>query len=352
MGPKRALFFIFPLKFVSGFYIFNGNKKGEKMKNNYLITAKAVFIASLAFSATAVLAERPGDTPTCSFTGGAYYSSNNTLYLESFAQEGAVVKFDDDFVACANQGESGIKVVVQRDTPLKTNSTIVLPFGAKLDNDCVEVYQIYNFGKSNGTWEAIGYNAKDDIDANTPYIMVTDTEKEGCGALTEIQFTPKDDHFNVLPEGMPLFSSLYNNETGKNDFFLRGTYKYKKWNTGDDGIEKVYGYAAKDANGASGGQFVKIGSGAYLPPLRAYLEYQGDGSALSKKSSDNVKDFELPETIEVRLIDSDSTLSIGKLNPVTGEIQMDSRRFDLNGRAINGKPANHGVYVGKQKMVR
>ena len=71
MGPKRALFFIFPLKFVSGFYIFNGNKKGEKMKNNYLITAKAVFIASLAFSATAVLAERPGDTPTCSFTGGA-----------------------------------------------------------------------------------------------------------------------------------------------------------------------------------------------------------------------------------------------------------------------------------------
>ena len=60
----------------------------------------------------------------------------------------------------------------------------------------------------------------------------------------------------------------------------------------------------------------------------------------------------MPETIEVRLIDGDSTMSIGKLNPVTGEIQMDSRRFDLNGRVINGKPANHGVYVNKKKAVR
>ena len=350
MGPNRALFFIFLLKNVSGFYIFNGNKKGEIMKNNYLFTAKAVFIASLAFSATAVLAERPSGTPTCTFTGGAYYSSNNTLYLESFAQEGAVVKFDDDFVACANQGESGIKVVVQRDTPLKTNSTLVLPFGVTSDYECVRFYQIDNFGKRNGTWEAVGYNVKGDIDAYTPYIMVTDTHIDECAALTEIQFTPKSETFQKSPEGMPLNSSLYNQETQHVDFVLSGTYEYKKW----EGTETkgIYGYAAKDKGTVSGGQFVKIGSGAYLPPLRAYLKYVGNDNAMYKKSSDNEKDFELPETIEVRLMDGDSTLSIGKLNPVTGEIQMDSRRFDLNGRAINGKPANHGVYVGKQKVVR
>ena len=307
------------------------------------------FVAVLSVASSAAWA-RPDEAPTCSFTGGAYYSSNNTLYLESFAQEGAVVKFDDDFVACANQGTSGIKVVVQRDTPLKTNSTLVLPFGVTSDYECVRFYQIDNFGKRNDTWEAIGYNVKGDIDAYTPYIMVTDTQVDECADLTEIQFTPKSETFQKLPEGMPLRSSLYNQETQHVDFVLSGTYEYKKW----EGTETkgIYGYAAKDKGTVSGGQFVKVGSGAFLPPLRAYLEYVGSDEAMLKRASNNVKNFELPETINVRLVDGDSTMSIGKLNTVTGEIQMDSRRFDLNGRLINGKPANHGVYVNKKKAVR
>lgn len=318
------------------------------MKKQY-IWAKIAIVAVLSAATSAVWA-RPDEAPTCSFTGGAYYSSNNTLYLESFAQEGAVVKFDDDFVACANQGESGIKVVVQRDTPLKTNSTLVLPFGVTSDYECVRFYQIDNFGKRNGTWEAVGYNVKGDIDAYTPYIMVTDTQVDECADLTEIQFTPKSETFQKLPEGMPLRSSLYNQETQHVDFVLSGTYEYKKW----EGTETkgIYGYAAKDKGTVSGGQFVKVGSGAFLPPLRAYLEYVGSDEAMLKRASNNVKNFELPETINVRLVDGDSTMSIGKLNTVTGEIQMDSRRFDLNGRLINGKPANHGVYVNKKKAVR
>ena len=324
------------------------------MKNNYLIAAKAVFVASLAFSATAVLAERPSGTPTCSFKGGAYYSSNNTLYLESFADTSAAIVFDQTAAECVNGSNPSANptIVVQRDTPLKANSTIVLPFQADLNTECVKVYLVDNFNNASGTWEAVGYAAKGDVGAYTPYIMVVNTKEEGCEAITEIPFTAKSKHFDPIPASMPLNSGLYNGETHKEDFVLTGTFEYIKWDNDKETISGIYGYAAKDKGTVSGGQFVKVGSGAYLPPLRAYLRYIGNDNAMLKKSSNNVKKVELPETINVRLVDGDSTLSVGKWNTVTGEIQMDSRRFDLNGRAINGKSANHGVYVGKQKIVR
>ena len=316
------------------------------MKINNLTTAKAVFIASLAFSATAVLAERPSGTPTCSFKGGAYYSSNHTLYLESYADTSAEVVFNQTTVSCLNQNNpSGMDVVIQRDTPLKSNSTVVLPFAALRNDDCIKLYEVFNFEKRNGTWEAQG-NLKDrDISQRQPYLMVVKTDSSGCEDRTEVHFKSNTSSFAATPDGEQF--TAYSNT-----FRLKGTLKYMKWDNEKATISGVYGYAAKNKGEVSGGQFVKVGSGAFLPPLRAYLQYIGNDNAMYKKSSDNIEDFELPETIEVRLMDGDSTLSIGKWNTVTGEIQMDSRRFDLNGRAINGKPANHGVYVGKQKVVR
>jgi hypothetical protein len=81
------------------------------------------------------------------------------------------------------------------------------------------------------------------------------------------------------------------NNTGNPGFTLWGTYKYKKWESGASGINKVYGYAAKDMGGVSGGQFVKIGGGAYLPPLRAYLEYRGDGLAKNLRITERTLNF-------------------------------------------------------------
>lgn len=320
------------------------------MNKQYLL-AKIAFVAALSAATSAVWAARPNGTPTCSFTGGAFYSSNNTLYLESFADESAEVLITDTDAQCINSHRTdGARVIVERDTPLKSTSTLVLPFEANMDSPCLKAYDIKQFGKNNGKWEITAADSAGRVQRNRPVIVRVKTETEGCQDLTEIPLTFRDvSKTENNADALRLY--LYNpNFAQESNFYIDGTLKYKKWNTGDAGIDKVYGYAAKNANGASGGQFVKIGGGAYLPPLRAYLEYQGSG--LAKKSSDNREDFELPETIEVRLIDGDSTMSIGKLNPVTGEIQMDSRRFDLNGRAINGKPANHGVYVNKKKAVR
>ena len=313
------------------------------MKKQYLL-AKIAIVAALSAATSAVWA---GD---CNFKGGHYEASTHTLYLESYADTAAEVVFDENTVSCLNQNNpSSMKAVVVRSTPLKANSTIVLPFAARVDDACIALYDVYDFNNKSGTWEAVGYNTMGGASMNQPYIMAVSTNDNNCQDRTEIHFLVNTNSFAATPPGQQLEKWMGNN-TGNPGFTLWGTYKYKKWKTGDADIDKVYGYAAKDKGDVSGGQFVKIGGGAYLPPLRAYLGYRGTG--LAKKSSDKVEDFELPETINVRLVDGDSTLSVGKLNTVTGEIQMDSRRFDLKGRTIDGKPANHGVYVGKQKVVR
>ena len=316
------------------------------MKQQYL-WAKIAIVAALSAASTAAWAGN------CYFTGGHYDASpdTNTLYLESFADEGAEVVITDKDVQCINSNvNNATKVVVRRDSPLKSTSTLVIPVRAQIDTSlCFKVYDVGNFSKVDGKWTIVAADTSGLVQENRPVIVRLKTEKQGCQDLMAISMHL--DHAAKTPDNETnLRQYLWNSNSGQSNFYLAGTYKYKKWESGASGIDKVYGYAAKDKNGASGGQFVKIGAGAYLPPLRAYLEYQGSG--LAKKSSDNGDDFELPETIEVRLIDGDSTMSIGKLNTVTGEIQMDSRRFDLKGRTIDGKPANHGVYVGKQKVVR
>ena len=309
------------------------------MKKQYLL-AKIAIVAVLSAASSAAWA---GD---CNFKGGHYESATHTLYLESYTDTLAEVVFNQTTVSCLNQNNpSGMDVVVLRDTPLKSNSTIVLPFAALRNDDCIKLYEVFDFKKRNGTWEAQG-NLKDkDISQNQPYLMVVKTDSSGCEDRMEVHFKSNTSQFAFTPDGQQF--TAYSNT-----FQLKGTLKYMKWDNEKAPISGVYGYAAKNKGEVSGGQFVKVGSGAYLPPLRAYLQYIGNDNAMFKKSSDNVDDFELPETINVRLIDGDSTLSVGKLNTVTGEIQMDSRRFDLNGRLIDGKPANHGVYVNKKKAVR
>ena len=322
------------------------NKKGEKMKKQCLL-AKIAVVAVFSAATSAVWA---GD---CMFKGGHYEASSHTLYLESYADTLAELVLDQAAVNCLNQNNpSNMDIVILRDSPLKSTSTIALPFAVDLNDECINAYEVNDFGPSNGTWEILASNAAGNLNQNQPYIISVLTNNSACQNRTEIHLKSKGS-FSVPAQDQRIVKPLCNYANNyQADFELTGTLKYIKWDKEKEPISGIYGYAAKDKGDVSGGQFVKVGSGAYLPPLRAYLKYVGKDNAMYKKSSDNVKDFELPETINVRLVDGDSVMSVGKLNTFTGEIQMDGRRFDLNGRAINGKPANHGVYVGKQKVVR
>ena len=62
-----------------------------------------------------------------------------------------------------------------------------------------------------------------------------------------------------------------------------------------------------------------------------------------------VAEESLPDVINVRFVDKDGgTLSIGKMNTKTGDIQMQNRYYDLKGRKLNGKPQNKVMYVNKK----
>ena len=58
--------------------------------NNKVLATTIVVMSSLISSAWAA---RPEGDPTCSFVGGAFYKSNNTLYLESINDENAKVEW-------------------------------------------------------------------------------------------------------------------------------------------------------------------------------------------------------------------------------------------------------------------
>jgi hypothetical protein len=131
---------------------------------------------------------------------------------------------------------------------------------------------------------------------------------------------------------------------------MEGTYSYVSWKEGDKDLGRVFGYAAKSKGRYNAGQFVKAGAGAYIPPMRAYLRYNGQ-APLTKSASEEA--FELPKTINVRLVDGDGeTTRLVKWNTVTGEIKMEGRQYDLNGRRVNAKHAAKGMYVNKIKVER
>ena len=327
------------------------------MKESYSYMVKAVIVASLAFSVATAWAARPKDEiPACEFTGGAYYKSNNTLYLESYSKKNSKVVFNEAAANCLSQKSSNDMVVtVERDTPLKANSTIVLPIDVRTSQDytsgCVQVYEINDFNNSRGTWEAVGKNVLGNLSKHAAFLMVTNTKTEGCAELKEISFVSTSKNYSATARDQKLEKELFNSATGNaSGFIFAGTYTYKEWQTGDGEIDRVYGYAAKDKKNVEAGHFVKVGSGAYLPPLRAYLRYRDSRRGLYKASAE--EEIELPETIEVRLLDGDSTMSIGKLNTFTGEIKMDDRRFDLKGRTVGNKPASWGMFLDNKRKIR
>ena len=113
---------------------------------------------------------------------------------------------------------------------------------------------------------------------------------------------------------------------------FKGTYDKMTWTEGTVGRD--YGFAATSGNATdsktdvAAGQFAKLGNGAWLPPFCAYLHYNGSD--------------ELPQTITVIL--TDVATEIGTINTRTGEVTLDVW-YDLNGRRLNGKPTQKGIYI-------
>ena len=223
------------------------------------------------------------------------------------------------------------------DTPVY--STIMLPFSIKAGEvGGATFYQLSGFNKVDGKWKEavvtpIGNN--DELTANTPYLLEA--------SESTISFN------NQSP--LTLNTTTGTKSVSFGNWEFRGTYSYIEFADTPDLIGRAYGFAGQSPEGFKIGEFVKLGSGAWSPAMRAYLVYnEGNGSPKSAAGL-SMAPFDLPETMDVVIVDSEGkSIGGGTMNTVTGEIRMD-RWFDLQGRKLNGKPTTKGTYYHNGKRV-
>lgn len=329
---------------------------------NRLISS-AISAAFLSGLVSMSWAERPSGNASCSFTGGAFYSSNNTLYLESFSSAGAAISVTQAQAQCVKKAAATpFKVIVERNTALTNNSTLVLPVKgyqlAGTSKNCMGFLEPsrMSYNESTKTWRLEVNSKTNAVDNNFGVIVSVDTSKTGCKALKEIELTATSlESLDISDYSRDVYDGKYHTA----DYWdLVGAYVYKSWDENPNKEGTIYGYAAKKKGTVSAGQFVKIGGGAYIPPLRLYLRLsssapQGIRSnvpmVLKKEAA--AETFKIPETIDVVIVDKkDNTTNLKRLNSGVRELRTVDSWYDLKGRKLKGKPANKGMFVGKTKF--
>jgi hypothetical protein len=174
--------------------------------------------------------------------------------------------------------------------------------------------------------------------------------------------------FNIMNDKNPItLKKTTVADSSADGWTFRGTWGYKKWgsscSTGKQDCDKetgfAYGFAASSSteNKINVGDFVKVGEGAWITPMRAYLVKDNISSVRANGAS--VKPGqELPEFMSI-VIDSEDgneehTTVIGQFNTRTGEFKMnyDRGKFDLKGRRVNGTNNARGAYYGRKVLMK
>ena len=148
------------------------------------------------------------------------------------------------------------------------------------------------------------------------------------------------------------------------NYVFRGVVQGKTWDANSPevlGTNKAaaYGFAGTATSDISVGQFVKVGEGAFIKPLRAYI-YKSPVQSVNVNNGSSLRpiasiDDDLPEVMNIVVVDGkkegeEHTTVIGQFNSRTGDIRLNrtQRTYDLQGRSV--RDANHmakGVYLKK-----
>lgn len=222
------------------------------------------------------------------------------------------------------------KVVFRRVFTGGKASTVCLPFAYTPKTSDGTFYTFKNVEYSERQYIATmeeANKATSPLSANTPYLFMP--------AGTETK--PVLFHGDAAYASNPLTTSGY--------WTFKGTYEEKKWDSEPTGIYGFSAQAVADDN-ISQGQFVKVGAYVKIRPLRAYLEYTGSNFPNTRSS---LPEEGLPDRIIVRLVGGGT--SIGQLDMKTGQVNLDSGWYNLDGIRLSGKPTKHGIYVHHGKKV-
>jgi hypothetical protein len=286
-------------------------------------------------------------------TGYQLYAYNNTLMLKKdypairyiTEDEKTIAFIDGDYYGSVGDVEEKHvdSVVFERKFPLSANgySTIMLPASAKLNqlSGFKNIYYFRGVEEVNGKMEVQVQNLKDgaedisqvEIQAYRPYLIQMESETLKIKGAVEIK---SNNSYTVSSSGLWFFNG--------NDEFLEFTSEHV---AGDN----IYGFNDQvTENFKTAGQFVKIGTGAAIPPFRAFIFTRDIFGP-------EFKETKRPATMDVVIVEStngnEHTTVIGRIDTRTGEFKM-NRNYDLKGRKLNGTHQARGAYYGKKVLVK
>lgn len=295
---------------------------------------------------------------------------NNDGNISTFTSDFAAVQITDKDVAILDGNYNGTDqinideektvygVKMLRTFPTTKGSsqysTLMLPFEVST-SELTDVSGIYTFngvtddGNGNLTvnvepvWEAepvweTTYSKHATLEAYKPYLV-----KMNAATL-------------VIDGGVTLeVTDPSTTSVEKGNWTLNGTLGYIQWlstNDRKDEIGSVYGFAAgTNSSTISVGDFVRVKSGAFIYPFRAYLKYTGSISARSLTRGIET----LPDRMPVVVRDNTST---GIEEVKNGEVRSEKcdgdAWFTIDGRQLSGEPSQRGVYIrqGRKHVIK
>ena len=227
-------------------------------------------------------------------------------------------------------------------------STVCLPFAHTPSSEGT-YYTFMAIDKTTSPWTVtMTSNTAASLTANTPYMFMPAATGEVSFSGTASSFDPTSTYSSDV---------VYDPVVVEGKWNLIGTYESRQWddthNTGE--IGSVYGFAAQNYDGGgsytvSPGDFVKAMAGASIAPFRAYLKYTAPVSNAPRRGT---AEEALPSRMSVRLVNADGDVTaIGTIDTKTGEIRFDSEAwYTLDGRRLDSKPAQKGVYINNGKKI-
>lgn len=214
-------------------------------------------------------------------------------------------------------------------------ATLYIPFeidAAKINKAAVYKFKTVVKSDVDNRWK-FKVSTAETVKPNTPYVIVPEE--------TQVTFD--------IAAPVTLNTTTEGEVTAANNWEFVGAYQYKKFTIDSD--NPIYLFADQAQDGAKLGEFVKIGEGAFINPMRAYLVYH-KSAAMQKSARGNFgSGIALPDELDIEIENEKGVVvQTGTLNTVTGDVRMD-RWFDLKGRRLNSRPTAKGTYYNNGKRV-
>ena len=232
-------------------------------------------------------------------------------------------------------------VTLNRTFTKNVLSSLFLPFSIRASqiSGATKIYKFNRVAKNDeGIWK-VKVSSVTELTANTPYMVLPSAD----GKLTFNIDNPVAFNTTTGPETHSVINDTWE---------FKGVYAHVDFDADFPDVSRVYGFAAQAADGYNAGDFVKVGVGADIPAMRAYLVHHS--APLQKSRAGVLGQSVIPDVIEIEVEDETGLIvGTGKLNTVTGEVRMD-RWFDLKGRKLNSEPIVKGTYYknGKKAIIK